>query len=143
MGHEIQIRLEIARRLDAAAKGLSAKIGRHGSATHQLANAIGSMSLAFAGSLSHWSSVVEYAGMLAVALRKEDLAEWRNLVADAKPFLEEARHLASSVGILKHHLLEHTLGVTEADSAEHVAQIAKYACLLAHGDAVPRDAECE
>jgi hypothetical protein len=97
------------------------------------------MSLAFIGSLSHWPEVVEYAGKLAAALRDEDLNEWRNLVRDAKPFLEEATHLASRLGVLKHHLLEHTLGVTQADSAEHVAQIAQYACLLAHTDAVPRD----
>ena len=89
--------------------------------------------------LSHWPEVVEYAGKLAAALRDENLNEWRNLVSDAKPFLEEATHLASRLGVLKRHLLEHTLGVTQADSAEHVAQIAQYACLLAHTDAVPRD----
>ena len=93
------------------------------------------MSLAFIGSLSHWPEVVEYAGKLAAALRDEDLNEWRNLVSDAKPFLEEATHLASRLGVLKRHLLEHTLGVTQADSAEHVAQIVQYACLLAHTDA--------
>ena len=94
------------------------------------------MSLAFTESLSHWPEVVEYAGKLAAAaLRDEDLNEWRNLVSDAKPFLEEATHLASRLGVLKRHLLEHTLGVTQADSAEHVAQIAQYACLLAHTDA--------
>ena len=97
------------------------------------------MSLAFTGSLSHWPEVVEHAGKLAAALRDEDLTEWRNLVSDAKPFLEEATHLASRLGVLKRHLLEHTLGVTQADSAEHVAQVAKYACLLAHTDAVPRN----
>ena len=97
------------------------------------------MSLAFTGSLSHWPEVVEYAGKLAAALRDENLNEWRNLVSDAKPFLEEATHLASRLGVLKRHLPEHTLGVTQADSAEHVAQIAQYAFLLAHTDAVPRD----
>ena len=97
------------------------------------------MSLAFTGSLSHWPEVVEYAGKLAAALRDEDLNEWRNLVSDAKPFLEEATHLASRLGVLKRHLLEHTLGVTQADSAEHVVKIAQYACLLAHTDAVPWD----
>jgi hypothetical protein len=35
---------------------------------------------------------------LAAALRDEDLNEWRNLVSDAKPFLEEATHLASRLG---------------------------------------------
>jgi hypothetical protein len=97
------------------------------------------MSLAFTGSLSHWPEVVEYAGKLAAALRDEDLNEWRNLVSDAKPFLEEATHLARRLGVLKRHLLEHMLGVTQADSAEHVAQTAQYACLLAHTDAAPRD----
>ena len=88
---------------------------------------------------SHWPEVVEYAGKLAAALRDEDLNEWRNLVSVAEPFLEEATHLASRLGVLKRHLLEHTFGVTQADSAEHVAQIAQYACLLAHIDTVPRD----
>ncbi len=109
------------------------------SATHHLANVLGAMSLALTGSLSHWPEVVEYAEKLAAALRDENLNEWRNLVSDAKPFLEEATHLASRLGVLKRHLLEHTLGVTQADSAEHVAQIDQYACLLAHTDAVPRD----
>ena len=139
MEYDIQIRREVASRLDATLRILSAKIGKHGSATHHLANVLGAMSLAFFGSLAHWPEVVEYAGKLAAALRDEDLNEWRNLVGDAKPFLEEATHLASRLGVLKHHLLEHTLGVTQADSAEHVSQIAKYACLLAHTDAVPRD----
>jgi hypothetical protein len=53
------------------------------------------MSLAFFGSLAHWPEVVEYAGKLAAALREEDLNEWRNLVGDAKPLLEEATHLVS------------------------------------------------
>ena len=139
MVHEIEIRREVAHRLDATFKVLSAKIGKHGSATHHLANVLGAMSLAFTGSLSHWPEVVEYAGKLAAALRDENLNEWRNLVSDAKPFLEEATHLASRLGVLKRHLLEHTLGVTQEDSAEHVAQIAQYACLLAHTDAAPRD----
>ena len=139
MEYDIQIRREVASRLDATLRILSAKIGKHGSATHHLANVLGAMSLAFFGSLAHWPEVVEYAGKLAAALRDEDLNEWRNLVGDAKPFLEEATHLASRLGVLKHHILEHTLGVTQADSAEHVAQIAQYACLLAHTDAVPRD----
>src|SRR5260370_20220724 len=138
MVHEIEIRREVAHRLDATFKVLSAKIGKHGSATHHLANVLGAMSLAFTGSLSHWLEVVEDAGKLAAALRDEDLNEWRNLVSDAKP-LEEATHLASRLGVLKRHLLEHTLGVTQEDSAEHVAQIAQYACLLAHTDAAPRD----
>ena len=137
--HEIEIRREVAHRLDATLRALSAKIGKHGSATHHLANVLSAMSLAFTGSLSHWPEVVENAGKLAAALRNEDLNEWRNLVSDAKPFLEEATHLASGLGVLKHHLLERTLGVTQADSTEHVAQVAKYACLLAHTDAVPRD----
>ena len=75
--HEIEIRREV---------------------THHLANVLGAMSLAFTGSLSHWPEVVEYAGKLAAALRDEDLNEWRNLVSDAKPFLEEATHLASRLG---------------------------------------------
>ena len=139
MVHKIEIRREVARRLDATLGALSAKIGKHGCATHHLVNVLNAMSLAFNGSLSHWPEVVECAGKLAAALRDEDLNEWRNVVSDAKPFLEEATHLASRVGVLKHHLLEHTLGVTHADSAEHVAQIAQYACLLAHTDTVPRD----
>jgi hypothetical protein len=36
--HEIGIRREVAHRLDATFKVLSAKIGKHGSATHHLAN---------------------------------------------------------------------------------------------------------
>jgi hypothetical protein len=60
--------------------------------------------------LSHWPEVVEYAGKLAAALRDENLNEWRNLVSDAKPFLEEATHLASRLGLLKHHLLAHAWG---------------------------------
>jgi hypothetical protein len=130
MVHEIEIRREVAHRLDATFKVLSAKIGKHGSATH-LANVLGAMSLALTGS-PHWPEVVEYAGKLAAALRNENLNEWRNLVSDAKPFLEEATHLSSRLGVLKGHLLEHTLWVTQADSAEHVAQIAQYACLLAY-----------
>ncbi len=53
MVHEIEIRREVAHRLDAAFKVLSAKIGKHGSATHHLANVLGAMALAFTGSLSH------------------------------------------------------------------------------------------
>ena len=45
--HEIQIRREVAHRLDATLRVLSAKIGKHGSATHHFANVIGAMSLAF------------------------------------------------------------------------------------------------
>jgi hypothetical protein len=139
MSQETETRREIANRLEAVVRVLSAKIGKYGSSTHHFANVVGAMSLAFVGSLSHWAEVVEYAGKLAATLRDEDVNEWRNLVSDAKPFLEEATHLASHLGVLKHHLLEHTLGLTQADSAEHVAQIAQYACLLAHTDAVPRD----
>ena len=102
MVHEIEIRREVAHRLDATFKVLSAKIGKHGSATHHLANVLGAMSLAFAESLSHWPEVVEYAGKLA-ALRDEDLNEWRSLVSDAKPFLEEATHPASRLRVLKRH----------------------------------------
>jgi hypothetical protein len=43
-------------------------------------------------SFYHWPEVVEYAGKLAAALHDENLNEWRNLVSDAKPFLEEATH---------------------------------------------------
>jgi hypothetical protein len=139
MPSEMHTPLEISRRLNVAAEVLSAKIGIHGSATHHFANMIASMSLTFAGSLSHWPSVVEYAGKLASGLRKENLSEWRSLVADAMPFLEEASHLAIDLGVLKFHLLEHTLDVTKGDSVEHVAQIAQYACLLAHSDKSPRN----
>ena len=140
MVHEIEIRREVAHRLDATVRVLSAKIGKHGSATHHLANVLGAMSLRFQSDLYLIGlRSLNIAGKLAAALRDEDLNEWRNLVSDAKPFLEEATHLASRLGVLKRHLLEHTLGVTQADSAEHVAQIAQYACLLAHTDAAPRD----
>jgi hypothetical protein len=44
MVHEIEIRREVAHRLDATFKVLSAKIGKHGSATHHLANVLGAMS---------------------------------------------------------------------------------------------------
>ena len=86
--HEIEIRREVAHRLDATFKVLSAKIGKHGSATHHLANVLGAMSIAFTGSLSNWPEVVEYAGKLAAALRDEDLNEWRKLVSDAETVSE-------------------------------------------------------
>ena len=84
--------------IDATFKVLSAKIGKHGSATHH-----SPMSSARCPSHSPdlyliWPEVVEYAGKLAAALRDEDLTEWRNLVSDAKPFLEEGTHLASRLG---------------------------------------------
>src|ERR1700730_12601363 len=137
MPSEMHTPLEISRRLNVAAEVLSAKIGIHGSATHHFANMIASMSLTFAGSLSHWPSVVEYAGKLASGLRKENLSDWRSLVADAMPFLEEASHLAIDLWGLTFHLVVRTLDVTKGDSVEHVAQIAQYSSLLAHSDNAP------
>jgi len=73
--HELAflLNLFVSESLDATVRVLSAKIGKHGSATHHLANVLRAMSLAFNGSLSHWPEVVEYAGKLAAALRDEDL----------------------------------------------------------------------
>jgi hypothetical protein len=138
MSQESETRREIANRLEAAVRVLNPKIGKYGSATHHLSNVIGAMSLAFLGSISHWPDVAQFAGRLSAALRQEDLNEWRALVSDAKPYLDEASHIAKTgLGALKHEILYHTLDTIQVDSLEHVSKIAQLACLLAHGDAMP------
>jgi hypothetical protein len=138
MSQEAETRREIANRLEAVVRVLNAKIGKYGSATHHLSNVIRAMSLAFLGSISHWPDVVQSAGRLSAALREEDLNEWRNIVSDAKPYLDEASHIAKTgLGALKHEILSHTLGVIQADTFEHVSKVAQLACLLAHGDSMP------
>ena len=138
MSQETETRSEIANRLEAAVRVLNAKIGKYGSATHHLSNLVGAMSLAFLGSISHWPDVVQFAGRLSAALRQEDLNEWRALVSDAKPYLDEATHIAKAgLGALKLEILYHTLGAIQVDSLEHVSKVAQLACLLAHGDSMP------
>jgi len=138
MSQETETRREIAHRLEAVVRVLNAKIGKYGSATHHLSNVIGAMSSAFLGSISHWPDVVQCAGRLSAALREEDLNEWRSIVSDTKPYLDEASHIAETgLGALKHEILYHTLGIIQADTLEHVSKVAQLACLLAHGDSMP------
>lgn len=138
MSQETETRSEIANRLKAVVRVSNAKIGMSGSATHHFSNLIGAMSLAFLGSIPQWSEVVQFAGRLSAALRDEDLNEWRGIVSDTKPYLDEASHIAKTgLGTLKHEILYHTLGIVQADTLEHVSKVAQLACLLAHGDSTP------
>jgi len=138
MPQETETRREIANRLEAVVRVLNAKIGKYGSATHHLSSLTGAMSSAFLGSISHWPDAVQSAGKLSAALREEDLNEWRSIVSDAKPYLDEASHIAETgLGALKHEILYHALGIIQADTLERVSKVAQLACLLAHGDSMP------
>ena len=96
MSQETETRREIANRLEAVVKVLNPKIGKYGSATHHLSNVAGAMSSAFMGSTSHRPDVVQSAGRVSAAPSEEDLNEWRSIVSDTKPYLDEASHKAEA-----------------------------------------------